>query len=347
MRGGGWGRIFRGCVALGAMSLVCSCDGQARERDSQRGVAAGGAEALPVGESAILISLSEGIESAAPRLIVLSGTQVTVVVAGEPQGRATWQLVFEDTVLAEGALALDEEGIGRCRLAAPDVRVRTECRWVFAGRAARRSAALVVLPQTALGPSAGRIAARRVGVIDPRGQVQQALRREGVQFADLASEIQRRFFDGGTLIVAAHEEDVNLATVIQGTEKRLLAGLSLVILNPPPGWQGWGVTSVRAPEPVTAPPRLGGGFGQTVLESDLGPGPWRRVLETGPEGRVLIGLAAEGSSPSGGAFGLAVARRVGRGWAVAAVHPELDRPATEACGRAILDDLILWTLANP
>jgi len=210
---------------------------------------------------------------------------------------------------------------------------------------------IVVFPSSMLGASKVRIAEHRLGVIDPSGGVQRALVLEGVPFEDLATDIQQRFFNGGTVILAGHESGEALTAACQGLEERLKKGMSALILNPPVEWSGWGAKRVAVKEARPVAVRLAKDVVRLVQASDFGEGPWESVLEVESNGGILMGLTPaeekEASAVSAGpAQSLAVARHVGRGWAVVTMLPQLDRPATDAVGRALLDELILWTVGT-
>jgi hypothetical protein len=271
------------------------------------------------------------------------------LATGEPSANVDWQLAYEETVLAEGKCDLDSDGGGRFRLVLPEVRHRAACQLLLLAGDRRRVREIVVFPSSMLGASKTRIAEHRLGVIDPSGGVQRALVLEGVPFEDLATDIQQRFFDGGTVILAGYESGEALAAACQGLGERLKKGMSALVLNPPVWWSGWGAKRVAVKEARSAAVRLAEDVGRIVQASDFGEGPWESLLESGPDGRILIGFApaeekdAETAS-LGARQGLAVAQHVGRGWAVVAVLPHLERPATNAIGRALLDELILWTV---
>jgi len=273
------------------------------------------------------------------------------MATGEPKAAAAWQLAYEETVLAEGKCGLDSDGGGRFRLILPEVRHRAACQLLLLVGDTRRVRGIVVFPSSMLGGSKVRIAEHRLGVIDPSGGVQRALVLEGVPFEDLATDIQQRFFNGGTVILAGHESGEALTAACQGLEERLKKGMSALILNPPVEWSGWGAKRVAVKEARPVAVRLAKDVVRLVQASDFGEGPWESVLEVESNGGILMGLTPaeekEASAVSAGpAQSLAVARHVGRGWAVVTMLPQLDRPATDAVGRALLDELILWTVGT-
>jgi len=311
-----------------------------------------GADVGPGPRATLPVDLSDRAADAEGRpLRVLAGTELTVMAIGEPKATADWQLAYEETVLAEGKCGLDSDGGGRFRLILPEVRHRAACQLLLLAGERRRERGIVVFPSSMLGASKVRIAEHRLGVIDPSGGVQRALVLEGVTFEDLATDIQQRFFDGGTVILAGYESGEALAAACQGLEERLKKGMSALVLNPPVGWSGWGAKRVAVKEARSAAVRLAEDVVRIVQASDFGDGPWESVLEVESNGGILIGLApAEEKEESavlpGPAQSLAVARRVGRGRAVVTMLPQLERPATDAVGRALLDELILWTVGT-
>jgi hypothetical protein len=309
-----------------------------------------GGDASPRPQATLPVNILDHAADAEGRpLRVLAGTELTVMAIGEPSATVDWQLAYEETVLAEGKCDLDSDGGGRFRLVLPEVRHRAACQLLLLAGDRRRVREIVVFPSSMLGASKTRIAEHRLGVIDPSGGVQRALVLEGVPFEDLATDIEQRFFDGGTVILAGYESGEALAAACQGLEERLEKGMSVLIFNPPVGWSGWGAKHVAVEEARSAAVRLAEDFGRILQGADLGEGPWESVLEVESNGGILIGLApaeekdAETVSP-GPAQSLAVARRVGRGWAVVTMLPQLERPASDAVGRALLAELILWTV---
>jgi len=342
----GIGVAVLGCMGRSGVGADAAAPAiPARRDDRGADVGPGPRATLPVN----ILDLAADAEGRPLR--VLAGTELTVMVTGEPKASAAWQLAYGETVLAEGKCGLDSDGGGRFRLILPEVRHRAACRLLLLAGQRRRVRGIVVFPSSMLGASKVRIAEHRLGVIDPSGGVQRALVLEGVPFEDVATDIQQRFFDGGTVILAGHEIGEALAAACQGLEERLKKGMSALVLNPPVGWSGWGAKRVAVKEARSAAVRLAEDVVRIVQASDFGEGPWESVMEVESDGGILIGLAlAEEKDAETASLdarqGLAVARHVGRGWSVVAVLPQLERPATDAVGRALLDELILWTVGT-
>jgi hypothetical protein len=204
-----------------------------------------GGDASPRPQATLPVNILDHAADAEGRpLRVLAGTELTVMAIGEPSATVDWQLAYEETVLAEGKCDLDSDGGGRFRLILPEVRHRAACQLLLLAGDRRRERGIVVFPSSMLGASKVRIAEHRLGVIDPSGGVQRALVLEGVPFEDLATDIEQRFFDGGTVILAGYESGEALAAACQGLEERLEKGMSVLIFNPPVGWSGWGAKHV-------------------------------------------------------------------------------------------------------
>jgi hypothetical protein len=270
--------------------------------------------------------------------------EVTVDARGEP---VPWWLVHERLVLARGTVRPGPDGTARVRLGLPAVRHRTVCHFVYRAGARWTVTPLHVWPPSLLEPARRRVAALRPAVFDPSGRVQGALAAEGLVAAPFETAIQRMVF-GGDLVVLALGDG---ATMPRGDWDRLDArvrdGLTVVVLNPPPGWRRWGLRAVALDPPVGEPVRLARDFGQVLRPDDLGSGPWEFGLHADVPVIRLAWTAvpaaeAAATGPARAGRLLVAARVLGDGAVVAAVVPHLGRPRDNPVGRAVLAELLLW-----
>ncbi len=299
--------------------------------------------------AAVKIDLAVGA-AGARALRLLGGQEVIVQVAAAPRRPVLWQFGASDTVLAHGAMLSGEDGAARLRLAMPTVRARTHCVLYVWSSGAEASRTAVVFPPRMLAEAAARLGGRRLAVLDDEGGVGRALGAEGVAFAAVRSDVERTFFEADTILVAGALADETAARSWAGLEPRIRAGACLVLLNPPVGWGGWGLRRVPLVPPAQGWMRLAPRLAAPLDPADLGVGPWPTALEAAADAHPLAwleplpeNLGETGTAATPGSL-LVAARAVGRGWVVVALAPGLDRPDTDAVGRALLDGLVLWSV---
>ena len=283
----------------------------------------------------------------------IAGSSLTVAITAKPDARPSWRFGFAGRALAAGSIATDADGRGRLTVVLPEVRHRTTCTLLLAAESGKVSREVVVFPSSLLSHNARRLAEHRLGVADARGLLHRALREEKVAAEDLNPKLAMDHFRGGIVLLGGYKQPAVLAGVVGRLLGRVRQGLCVVVLNPPAGWRGGGLACVEPPKPHIGRIEPAEAMWANVLAADFGAGPWRRVLKVDQPAEALMWIAGgegkEGkgkgpaSRPARGAL-LVAARRVGRGWLVAAALPQLDDPAGNAVGRMILDEMVLWVL---
>ncbi len=314
---------------------------------------ASGAELEPGARAdvAVFVDLSDsGVRARGARLRVFARTVLAVHVTAEANQEAVWAFAYGDDVLAHGAVRIDAGGHGRLRLVVPKVRTRTVCRLLVRVPAGSEAKEVEVFPSSLLAPAAGRLADLALAAADPTGRLQTALESEKVAFDRLETDIQKLIFGGDVAILAGHRRAGSLAGACRGLEGRLKRGMTLVVLNPPPKWEAWGFCRNTFADPLSGPARLAMGFRQILRPDDLGNGPWSYALRTGADVVPLAWIEQENVQQDAPASRKTVvhtlvgARRVGEGWLVVTMLPRAEDPATDAVGRSILGELLLWAV---
>jgi len=286
----------------------------------------------------------------------LGGSTVRICLGGEPLTPVLWDFGYAGTSLGHGAVNLDEAGSANVAIVLPEVRHRAACEFLVATDKARAVRVLVLYPASRLKEAAERVRWHRIGVHDPSGEVQRALRDEGVVYEDLSPRIARDFFSGGLVILAGFRDPDTLAEACRRLDSRVRGGMSVLLLNPPPGWSGWGVRRVEVKPAVRAAVRLHAALGPFISDADVGAGPWAAVLEASPGAAPLAWC--EGTSTAGGtrpaaqdagaaARALALAQPVGRGRLMVSLLPQTESPCADAIGRGLLEAMVLWAVEPP
>ena len=340
---------MRRASALTAVVLWVLCDIAAAEA-SRAGAEGSAPRGGTTPNVAVLMGPADPRAQSGGRIArVLAGGVLTAHVAADPDQQAGWWFVYGDDVLACGAVRLDATGHGRLSLAVPEVRARTVCRLLVRAHVGSDALEVEVFPSSMLAPAAGRLAGLRLAVADPTGRVMAALEAEKVDFEPMETDIQKLIFDGDVAILAGHQQAAALAAACRGLEGRLTRGMTVVVLNPPSQWQAWGFRRTDFEEPLSGRAHLATGFQQILQPGDLGIGPWPCAIETQAHLVPLVWVEHEdvqaGGRPSRKAtvHVLAGARRVGKGRLIVAMLPQADDPVGDPVGRAVLDELLLWT----
>jgi len=283
--------------------------------------------------------------------IVSAGTTVVVRFAGVPRATARWDFGYAGTSLAHGATQVDEAGLGCLRLVVPDVRQRIVCELLLASDGATVRRALVVYPELLLADATGRIREQRIGVLDPTGSVQRALRAERIVFEDLAPQIARDFFDGNLVILAGTKDAEALAEVCRRLNSRVMAGTHVLLLNPPARWAAWDLERVERATPESAPVQVAPELGSLIPAEDLGSGVWAAALETKRATDVLAWYETPAPPVKGRAEGNGAARRVllaarvaERGRIMVSLLPQTEFPDASVVGRGLMGEMILWLM---
>ncbi|MHC4561539.1 MAG: hypothetical protein ACYS8X_02075 [Planctomycetota bacterium] len=263
-----------------------------------------------------------------------------------PRAVVRWEFGYDDVSIAKGSARCDADGISLIKIILPEVRVRLVCRLLLTGPYDVQQN-VIVYPTAPLAIAADRLGRLRFGVVDGRGLVQRSLREESVGFDDLATSPLLRAFDGEALIVAGVTKAEELGGVCKGLDSRVRNGMTLIVINPPVQWSGWGVTAAERGGPAYGGVAMSKGVRQNVHLADLGVGPWPITLNAPTEAKMLAWVHRPGQGQNGTsrqADALIVAMPVGKGAVVVASMPQLASPARSATGRAAMDDIILWML---
>jgi len=315
------------------------------------GVAESGPGAGGTPDVTVFMGFADGrARTRGERVRVFAGTTLTVRLTAGADQEAVWGFAYGDDVLARGAVRLDATGHGRLRLVAPEVRTRTVCRLVVRVPAGSEAKAVEVFPSSLLAPAAGRLADLALAAADPTGRLQAALEAEKVAFDTLKTDIQKLIFDGDVAVLAGHRRAGTLAAACRGLEGRLKRGMTVVVLNPPPKWEAWGFCRNTFADPLSGPACLATGFRQLLRPDDLGSGPWPYALRAEADVVPLAWIEQENVQEGAPASRKTVvhmlvgAQRVGKGWLVVTMLPQADDPATDAVGRSILGELLLWAV---
>lgn len=275
--------------------------------------------------------------------VVLSGSQLHVAVVGTPDADIAWRLAHADTVVAGGSAKLNENGQLLLEIVNPSVKHRAACTLeVRHGEQARRNS-IVVLPAAMLAHVKRRVADLDIGVWDASGRVRKALKEETVDISVLESSLQQDSFEGGAVVLAGFENVRDLSLACNSLDTRVREGLSVILVNPPVGWSGWGVKVLRPDARWEAPVHAAEGFLQHLHRLDLGTGPWLSLLSA-EDAKLLLWTHPPAEQDSPPARPLVIARRVERGTVIVTDIPPLADPAENAIGRALLTDCLHWIL---
>lgn len=299
----------------------------------------------------VAVDLLEPASAEKPALRVLGGRQVEALLVGPQAAQAVWAFAFEQTVLRQGQVTLNDEGWGKLVLDLPVVRHRADCRLVFSAGPVTALRPMTILPGEALALAAERIAAWRLGVFDPAGSVRQALSEQRIAYRPIATKAERDAFTGGAMLLVGAGSGESLAAEGSRLAEQMEEGMTVILVNPPPGWGGWGLRCQKIA--LDAAVQLAEPLSRRVNASDLGSGPWTTALKADAGVDPLAWLeappttaptqpneAAPAARPT-----LVAARPVGRGRLIVATLPILDDPAGDAVGRVMLNEIILHALA--
>jgi hypothetical protein len=298
--------------------------------------------------SIVSVDLGTAQTEPQPAKACLGGSQLLAAISAGPGGEAAWELRSGKVVLGRGQARLDKLGRGQASVTLPDVLVRSEAELsvVSAGRQASRS--IDILPAEMLRDVRATLAGLKLGVVDARGLVQAAMKAQDLAFTDLRPQLENDYFRGGIVILAGFDDANMLADVCNRMAGRVRQGTSLVVLNPPAGWQAMGVRRTELPPPAaTAEVHLAKNLCSTVRESDL-----RRVelscaLKADPNAEALIWFEIHGRALRGGPavrYPLAVALPMDKGVVLAVTLPQLTDCYTDAVGRCMLSEIMMWIL---
>lgn len=295
------------------------------------GLSPGNVAQRPTAWSAAAMNL-HGAPQAVHRMMGSGG--LAVLVSGPPGAKGRWQFGYQDVVIAHGSVQLDAQGLGQIKLLVAPVRARLECTLLVTdGR--RSTMNVVVFPRSRLEHNRRGIEALSLAAVDPRGLLHKALVEEGVAFADATASPADDDSAAAVMIVGGYDDPAALAQLCRGLDRRVRAGMDLIVLDPPPLWSGWGL-SVEAGD-LSGPVLLDKRLGQALETADLGRGPWPATIKGGT---ALAWVAGGGAAPAA----LMVDTTVGKGHVIVAALPQATAPLTDAVGRGVMDEALLWVL---
>jgi len=270
----------------------------------------------------------------------LGGSGVVIVVVGAPRDQSPWQFGYQDTVISEGVVSLDDDGVGLLKLVLPEPRATLACRLLIGGK----DSPVVLEPSNRLADVRQRLGDLIIGVYDGRGLVQRYLTAQGIVHDDTTGDLAAKTFDGDLMIIAGATTPEELTEACRYSDADLRGGMTVLVLAPPAGGSCWGIEAASYGR-VGTPMKL---KGAGLRMPDLGGGPWPVVLRTDRNAQAMVQLASARASGKSKAAArtLVAAERVGQGRVVVAALPSLADPFHNTTGRVMLDQLILWVLAN-
>jgi hypothetical protein len=314
-----------------------------------------GGQSRPAGlpmqaEIVSIVSVDLGAAQAGPQSAkaCLGGSRLLAAITAAPGGAAAWELRCGKVVLGRGQARLDGLGRGQAGATLPDVLARAEAALsvVSAGRQASRQ--IDILPAAMLRDVRATLAGMKLGVMDPRGLVQAAMKAQDLAFTDLRPQLENDYFRGGIVILAGFDDANMLADVCTRMAGRVRQGMALVVLYPPAGWQAMGVRRTELPPPAaTAEVHLAKNLCSTVRESDLRQVELSCALAADPNAETLVWFETGGRAKGGGPAAkhpLAVARSLDEGVVLAVTLPQLTDCYTDPVGRCMLSEIMMWIL---
>lgn len=340
MVGGGKRNLMVAMGLVGGMCLLGPIAGGQSRPASRPGPA----------EVASIVSVDLGAAQTEPQpaRACLGGSRVLAAISASPAGQAAWELRSGKVVLGRGLARLDGLGRGQASVTLPDVLARSEAvlSVVCAGRQASRR--VDILPAAMLRDVRATLAGLKLGVMDARGLVQAAMKAQDLAFTDLRPQLENDYFRGGIVILAGFDDANMLADVCNRMAGRVRQGTSLVVLNPPAGWQAMGIRRTELPPPAeTAEVHLARNLCSTVREADLRQVELSCALKADPNAEVLVWFETRGRALGGGPAAkrpLAVARPLDKGVVLAVTLPQLTDCYTDAVGRCMLSEIMMWIL---
>ncbi len=277
----------------------------------------------------------------------LGGTELLAAIAGKGSGKAAWELRSGQAVLVRGLVMLDGQGHGQASIELPDVRHRAKAMLSVRDVARTRLRRIDILPAAMLRNVSVTLADHEVGVLDERGIVQAALKAQGVACTDLDPQLARDYFGGGIVVLAGFDNPAMLADACDRFESRVQQGTSLIVINPPIGWEALGMRRVELAVPTVADVSLARSIGLTVKQTDF---PWpmsANALKADPDAEALIWFETPGEAEGGGLaarYPLVLARPLGKGVVLAATMPQLTDCYNDPIGRCVFSEIMMWIL---
>jgi len=281
-----------------------------------------------------------------PAKACLGGGQLLAAISAATGGEAAWELRCGKLVLGSGLARLDALGRGQASVTLPDVRARAEATLSVAHAGKAGSRRLDILPAAMLRDVRATLADRGLGLMDARGLVQAAMKAQDVAFTDLRPQLENDFFRGGIVILAGFDDPNMLAAACDKMAGRVRQGMSLLVLNPPAGWEALGVrrTELAAAKSQV---RMARGLASTIREADLGPCELTSALKANRDAEAVVWFETRGGTKGGGPAAkhpLVLSRPLEKGVVLVAVLPQLTDCYTDPVGRCMLSEIMMWIL---
>lgn len=282
-----------------------------------------------------------------PARACLGGSLLLAAITASPGSQAAWELRCGKLVLGRGQVRLDGLGRGQAGVTLPDVLARAEATLSVAGAGRQASRRVDILPAAMLRDVRATLAGVELGVMDARGLVQAAMKAQDLAFTDLRPQLENDYFRGRVVILAGFDDANMLADVCNRMAGRIHQGMSLVVLNPPAGWEALGVRRTELPLAAHAGVHLARNLCSTVKASDFARPTLACALAADPNAETLAWFETRREARQGGHAAkhpLAVARSLDKGVVLAVTMPQLTDCYTDPVGRCMLSEFMMWIL---
>ncbi|HAU36489.1 MAG TPA: hypothetical protein DCX07_02075 [Phycisphaerales bacterium] len=300
-------------------------------------------------EVIVVSFLDRAPKSSASSMACLSGTRVLLCIIGDGAAAYTWQLGYEKKVLAQGQVTTKADGLGAVQIELPSIRHRILCELLVIRKEQQVLHRVPIYPRNVLSLCKQRLEKAAVGVADPSGRLQRALKDEGIAVKDLNPSTDSALdgFSGEIVVVSGFSDAVALNRALDRMEPLVQQGLSLLVLAPPSGWKRWGVTRIDTTDAMFSNVSVQSGFQRTISSEDLGFGPWTAWLTVPDDFTCSVTISSEvrGRDVSHRSIhALVGCGTVGQGRVVVVMLPEAAAADRSAAGRCVVDESILWLL---
>ena len=261
-----------------------------------------------------------------------------------------WQLGYKSDVLASGAIRTRAKGGGNFCVSLPESRQRIELTLVLLsqGQEVDRKN-ITLIPSKLLQDVSQTLDAIRVGIVDseenPSGGIFWA---SNVKAKLLRTSLEQAGFDGGLVVLEGFTDSQLLAAACETFASRVNAGMTLVVVNPPLGWEGFGIKCAGISTPTQAKQAMAEDFGSVLRSDDMPSGTWTSYLQANEAGSKLLWLEPTGGGDpiagTSGAYPQILVCPAGRG-RVAAICPEgYIYGRSDIVRHALLAETVLWLL---
>jgi hypothetical protein len=284
--------------------------------------------------------------------VLAGGSTLEILIAGQRESAARAELVYERTVVRREGLRLDARGGGWAAFDVPEVGVRTLCSLVVSDKSRAVSRPAVVYPRRTAGNWGAELQGLSVGIVDGNGVTSGVLRDGVVPFEDLGKGLSLDYFLGELAIVAGLTTREAADRVCARFDDRLAQGMTLVVVNPPPGWSRWGLSRLEIDSQYHCPVSFTEGFGASLTSGDLFLPEVKAKMGASGTHHVLMSVRSvgaskpHGGSPGNGGDAIIVAVSVGKGTAIVAMTGLLGQAGDQPIGAYLLDDILHWAIAE-